>query len=69
MAVEGRKAAAIAAVAVVISFDDALRRPFNLFRANLSDQWLVRVDLSGANLGSANLSGANLSSADLSGRG
>ena len=42
-------------------------RPFNLFRANLSGQWLVKEDLRKANVRSANLSGANLSSANLSG--
>jgi hypothetical protein len=42
-------------------------RPFNLFRANLSGQWLVREDLRGAYLGAANLSGANLNGANLSG--
>jgi uncharacterized protein YjbI with pentapeptide repeats len=53
------------------------RRPFDLFRANLSDQWLVFSDLRGANLGhanlarvvlfDANLTGAHLYSADLTG--
>src|SRR6516162_3706583 len=52
-------------------------RPFNLFRASLSGQWLVNQDfrkaylelanLSGANLFDANLSGANLSGANLGG--
>jgi hypothetical protein len=52
-------------------------RPFNLFRANLSGQWLVEEDLRDADLRSANLrdatllnanlSGADLSSANLSG--
>jgi uncharacterized protein YjbI with pentapeptide repeats len=43
------------------------RRSFDLFRANLSGQWLVQDDLSGADLGSANLGGADLSLAKLSG--
>jgi hypothetical protein len=57
-------------------------RPFDLFRANLSGQWLVSEDLrkaylqvanlrdtilTGANLRDADLSGADLSGADLSG--
>ena len=43
------------------------RRPFNLFRANLSGQWLVGDDLSDANLHVANLSHADLSRADMGG--
>jgi hypothetical protein len=47
------------------------QRPFNLFRANLSGQWLVEQDLRKADLGVANLrdaylGNANLSSANLS---
>ncbi|HVQ71881.1 MAG TPA: pentapeptide repeat-containing protein [Bradyrhizobium sp.] len=45
------------------------RRPFNLFRANLSgqsDAILSGANLSGANLSRANLSGANLIRANLS---
>jgi uncharacterized protein YjbI with pentapeptide repeats len=42
-------------------------RPFNLFRASLSGQWLVNQDFRKAYLELANLSGANLSRADLSG--
>jgi uncharacterized protein YjbI with pentapeptide repeats len=41
------------------------RRPFALFRANLSGQWLVGEDLRDANLGLANLKGAALNNADL----
>jgi Pentapeptide repeats (8 copies) len=48
-------------------------RPFDLFRANLSGQWIVREDHLGgadlriANLTDVNLSGANLIGADLVG--
>jgi uncharacterized protein YjbI with pentapeptide repeats len=55
----------ILAIAVIISFGIPSRRPFNLFRANLSDQWLVNIHLEFANLSIANLSGANLRDADL----
>lgn len=41
------------------------RRPFYLFRANLSGQWLPDSDLRGANLSRANLSGAYLRNANL----
>jgi hypothetical protein len=58
--------AAIIAAAVALRFEP-LRRPFDLFHANLSGQWLLRDDLRNANLGSANLSGANLSGANLGG--
>ena len=44
-----------------------LRRPFELYRANLSGVFLPGYDLQGANLGGANLSNANLIGADLSG--
>jgi hypothetical protein len=62
--------AAIFAVALVAAFGSP-RRPFDLFRANLSNQWLLSDDLRGANLGDANLTGAtlartNLNLADLS---
>jgi uncharacterized protein YjbI with pentapeptide repeats len=43
-----------------------LHRPFDLFRANLSGQWLPLQDLRDANLELANLSAADLSGADLS---
>jgi hypothetical protein len=49
------------------SFGIPFRRPFNLFRANLADQWLVVDNLKGAYLIGANLSNAELSNADLSG--
>jgi uncharacterized protein YjbI with pentapeptide repeats len=42
-------------------------RPFQLFRANLSGQWLPQSDLTGANLMYANLSDAELSLSYLSG--
>ena len=59
--------AAIVVLAMIVGFGP-VRRPFALFRANLSGQWLVGEDLSAsANLSRANLSGANLSGADLSG--
>ena len=60
--------AAILAGGVMMSFGP-WSRPFQLFRANLSDQWLGGVELKDANLGYANLSGADLadSPADLSG--
>jgi uncharacterized protein YjbI with pentapeptide repeats len=41
------------------------QRPFDLFRANLSGQWLVEHDLRKANLSHANLRDATLSRADL----
>ena len=43
------------------------RRSFDLFRANLSGQWLAMDDLGGAHLGAANLTGANLFDTNLSG--
>jgi hypothetical protein len=43
-----------------------LSRPFQLFRANLSDQWLISIDLKGASLFYANLARTNLNGADLS---
>ena len=42
-------------------------RPFNLFRANLSDQWLVDMDLRNAYLHLANLARATFRSSDLTG--
>jgi len=73
--------ATILTVAVTVGthsgFKGPLRRPFNLFRANLSDQWLASVDLTEADLRYANLAraylldtnliGADLSNANLSG--
>jgi uncharacterized protein YjbI with pentapeptide repeats len=44
-----------------------VRRPFDLFRANLSGQWLLEVDLRNAYLRFADLSGAILVGAKLSG--
>jgi hypothetical protein len=44
---------------------EPVRRPFDLFRANLSGQWLVQSDLRGANLFGANLRGARLNGANL----
>ena len=68
--------AAIIAGGVMLGFGPP-HRPFDLFRANLSGQWLVNEDLhnadltyanlSGADLRGANLYSANLSSANLSG--
>jgi len=60
------------AMAVTVNFGPPFRRPFNLFRANLADQWLGNADLKGANLTFSNLAGvmlglANLSGADLTG--
>jgi uncharacterized protein YjbI with pentapeptide repeats len=45
---------------------DSNHRPFELFRADLSDRWLPQVDLHKANLSLANLSKANLNQANLS---
>jgi len=59
--------AALVAIATMMSFPIPLRRPFNLSRINFSDQWLVGVDLKGADLSSANFHGAQLSSANLAG--
>ena len=42
-----------------------LQRPFDLFRANLTGQWLMRENLRRARLSSANLTGANLDEARL----
>jgi hypothetical protein len=58
---------AIIAVAGMLGFGPP-HRPFNLFRANLSGQWLpYEKGLRKANLSGANLSGARLNRADLSG--
>jgi Pentapeptide repeats (8 copies) len=67
---------AMIAGAAMIAFGPP-RRPFELYLANLSGQWLWSEDLRNANLNSANLSraslpgsnlsGANLSSSDLRG--
>jgi hypothetical protein len=46
---------------------EPLHRPFDLFRANLSGQWLVGEDLRKANLGRANLRDATLNGVNLSG--
>jgi uncharacterized protein YjbI with pentapeptide repeats len=43
------------------------RRTFNLYHADLSNQWLREADLRGANLTLAKLVGTNLFNADLSG--
>jgi uncharacterized protein YjbI with pentapeptide repeats len=58
--------AAIIAGSVIFSFGP-LRRPFNLFHANLSKQWLEHTDLSRADLTQANLKDAELPRANLSG--
>ena len=57
---------AIIAGAVLHDFGPP-RRPFNLFRANLSGHWLSNEDLRKANLYQANLSGAVAYEANLSG--
>jgi hypothetical protein len=62
-------AAIIAAVVMLVMWlmlgSGPLHRPFNLFRANLSGQWLHEEDLRKANLKGANLSGAKLEGANL----
>jgi uncharacterized protein YjbI with pentapeptide repeats len=58
--------AAIIAGAVMLGFEP-VRRPFNLYHANLSGQWLVEYDLRGANLKYADLHDANLIGAKLIG--
>jgi hypothetical protein len=55
---------AILAGGVIFGFGPA-RRPFELYRANLSGAWLLGEDLPDANLGYANLVGADLSGAVL----
>ena len=57
----------IAIVAAVAATNFEITRPFNLFRANLSDQWLPYTDLKYANFSNANLSGAYLTGANLTG--
>ncbi len=54
-------------VAAMIVGSGPVRRPLALFHANLSGQWLVREDLSGADLDDANLTGAYLFNANLTG--
>ncbi|KYK49466.1 hypothetical protein A1D31_24425 [Bradyrhizobium liaoningense] len=58
-------------VAIVVAVNVAgyglAHRPFALFRANLSGQWLVGEEFGGADLRFANLTGTNLGSADLRG--
>src|SRR5262245_59736438 len=60
----------IAVAAAIIAGRDILgfgpmRRPFDLYHANLSGQWLAGVDLRNANLIYGNLSNANLFHANL----
>jgi hypothetical protein len=59
-------AAAIIAGRDILGFGP-LRRPFDLYHADLSGQWLPGNDLRKANLTDANLHNANLFAADLSG--
>src|SRR5258707_868626 len=54
-------------VAAMIVGSWAERRPFALFRSNLSGQWILKEDVREARLGFANLTGADLSGANLSG--
>ena len=58
--------AAIAVFAMIVGFGP-VRRPFALFRANLSGQYLFEEDFRGADLRRTNLTGANLSFANLRG--
>ena len=51
--------AALVVLAMIVGVGP-VRRPFALFRANLSGQWLVGEDLRGANLTGVNLTGADL---------
>jgi uncharacterized protein YjbI with pentapeptide repeats len=63
-----RSKALLSAGAAVLAWGlmlEALPRPFDLYHANLSGQWLMGDNLHNANLSRANLSGANLSDADL----
>jgi len=53
--------------AVIVYSEGPLRRSADLFRADLSYQWLPRIDLGGANLQRASLRGANLNGANLRG--
>jgi uncharacterized protein YjbI with pentapeptide repeats len=57
--------AAILAGSAMLGFGSLLHRPFDLYHANLSGQWLVNEELPNAYLSFANLSGANLSRANL----
>jgi hypothetical protein len=54
-----------AIIAGVVFLFAPLHRQFDLFRVNLSGQWLQLEDLHKAELGFANLRGANLNSANL----
>jgi hypothetical protein len=56
-----------AIIAGIVMYFEPLRRPFDLGHANLSNQWLVDTDLSGADLAGANLAKANLFVANLNG--
>jgi hypothetical protein len=59
-------AAAILVGGVMMGFAP-LSRPFNLFHANLSDQWLFRIDLKAANLRGANFARTRVFRADFIG--
>jgi Pentapeptide repeats (8 copies) len=69
-------AGAILAVLIQLG-GESLQRPYDLFHADLSEQWLIGqhlegsdlefASLKGANLGAANLKGANLWGANLKG--
>jgi hypothetical protein len=50
---------------VIVYLEAPLGRPADLYRADLSNQWLRESYLAGANLQSANLRGANLGGANL----
>ncbi len=57
---------AVGALTVIVLFSlGPVRRPFDLYHANLSNQWLARDDLRGADLSLADLSGAKLLGTDL----
>jgi uncharacterized protein YjbI with pentapeptide repeats len=58
--------AGIVAGVIILGFGPP-HRPFDLFRAKLSGEWLDKYDLRKANLRLANLSDAQLSNANLSG--
>jgi hypothetical protein len=58
---------AIIVLPVVLCFQESLSRPFDLFRANLSNQWLASRHLTNANLRFANLKAADLAGANLKG--
>jgi hypothetical protein len=51
--------------ATIVYSERPLSRPAHLFRADLSNQWLPRSQLRGANLGFVNLADANLAGANL----